>query len=222
MARVSSLYPKGCAMHRSIRRRLVPMAAAVTALLGFGAILGSPALAHPLGNFTTNAALAVVARPDAVEAEYVLDLAEIPALQARQGQGAQSDEAFAAQNCATAETHTLQDGADLSTDNGSTQRAQSRWGARRSGAARASEHRDCSCFFVSLHSQLLFPKQSERSRCATVPSMRTDGHASLRLCAFALFALGRCSSASSRSASCRSASCRSASCRCLSQLCTQT
>ncbi len=40
----------------------------------------APAAAHPLGNFTTNTAAAIVVTPDAVEVAYVVDLAEIPAL----------------------------------------------------------------------------------------------------------------------------------------------
>ena len=42
------------------------------------------ASAHPLGNFTTNTATQVTVRPDSVETMYVVDLAEIPTLQARQ------------------------------------------------------------------------------------------------------------------------------------------
>lgn len=41
-------------------------------------------MAHPLGNFTTNAAVRVVFGQDQTQVRYVLDLAEIPTVQARQ------------------------------------------------------------------------------------------------------------------------------------------
>lgn len=44
----------------------------------------SIALAHPLGNFTTNIAVRLVVGPDQVQVRYVLDLAEIPTVQVRQ------------------------------------------------------------------------------------------------------------------------------------------
>ena len=48
------------------------------------------AIAHPLGNFTTNTAIHVELTPERVEVVYVVDLAEIPALKARQELGASS------------------------------------------------------------------------------------------------------------------------------------
>ena len=58
------------------------------AIVGVGLVVAavvllpaSPASAHPLGNFTTNVYAGVVVRPDAVVVDYVVDLAEIPALQ---------------------------------------------------------------------------------------------------------------------------------------------
>ena len=43
----------------------------------------SPALAHPLGNFTVNTADQVVLTSDGVEVLHVVDLAEIPTVQLR-------------------------------------------------------------------------------------------------------------------------------------------
>ncbi len=72
----------------------------VVVLLGvaLGLMLGSPspALAHPLGNFTVNRYAGVVVSPDEVLVDYVLDLAEIPTFQAieeidRDGDGQASD-----------------------------------------------------------------------------------------------------------------------------------
>ena len=48
--------------------------------LGSGA---SPAAAHPLGNFTVNTYTGLTLRPDQVAVDRVLDMAEIPAFQAR-------------------------------------------------------------------------------------------------------------------------------------------
>lgn len=49
------------------------------------AVLAVPATAqaHPLGNFTINTSAALVVRPDDVLVDYVVDMAEIPALQER-------------------------------------------------------------------------------------------------------------------------------------------
>jgi nickel/cobalt transporter (NicO) family protein len=56
------------------------------ALLALCAVLvtAAPALAHPLGNFTTNTAAGIVVQPEAVRVDYVVDLAEIPTLRAVQ------------------------------------------------------------------------------------------------------------------------------------------
>lgn len=57
--------------------------------IGIGIALLGPwlvppaAIAHPLGNFTINVAIDVRARPDALRIGYLVDMAEIPALQAR-------------------------------------------------------------------------------------------------------------------------------------------
>jgi len=65
-------------------RRLVIRLAAVL-LAGIALALGSagPAAAHPLGNFTTNQYAGLRMTPSGVDVDYVLDLAELPAFQAR-------------------------------------------------------------------------------------------------------------------------------------------
>jgi len=50
-----------------------------------GLTSASPAGAHPLGNFTINTSAALRIRPEEVIVDYVVDLAEIPTLQARPG-----------------------------------------------------------------------------------------------------------------------------------------
>ena len=74
-----------------------------------GLLAPTVALAHPLGNFTTNTALRLVVGQDEIRARYVLDLAEIPTVQVRQSMDADDDgevddderAAFAAERCAT-------------------------------------------------------------------------------------------------------------------------
>jgi ABC-type nickel/cobalt efflux system permease component RcnA len=63
-------------MRRALRLTL-PLLAAIAATL-----LAPAALAHPLGNFTVNTSAAIVVSPGAVRVDYVLDLAEIPTVQA--------------------------------------------------------------------------------------------------------------------------------------------
>jgi ABC-type nickel/cobalt efflux system permease component RcnA len=53
--------------------------------------MAAAALAHPLGNFTVNTFMAVTVEPESTTIDYVLDLAEIPALQARQRLDADND-----------------------------------------------------------------------------------------------------------------------------------
>ncbi|MFD8022567.1 sulfite exporter TauE/SafE family protein [Streptomyces lavendulae] len=71
-------------MNPSTRRRLAaaPLAAALLAPLALLSA-ASPAAAHPLGNFTVNYATSLILRPQAVEAEIVVDRAEIAAAQER-------------------------------------------------------------------------------------------------------------------------------------------
>jgi nickel/cobalt transporter (NicO) family protein len=70
-------------------RRAVPRwnRAAVLAVLAAAlAVAGAaPAAAHPLGNFTVNSYSGLRVGPDRLVVDYVLDMAEIPAFQARQG-----------------------------------------------------------------------------------------------------------------------------------------
>ena len=63
-------------------RRLVILAAAIAALA-----VPAVASAHPLGNFTINHSSSIVASGDRVYVDYVLDMAEIPTLQARRAGG---------------------------------------------------------------------------------------------------------------------------------------
>jgi nickel/cobalt transporter (NicO) family protein len=67
-----------------VRRALAAIAITCTAWLVVGS---APASAHPLGNFTTNTYAGLVVRPDGVAVDYVVDLAEVPTIQAR-GRGA--------------------------------------------------------------------------------------------------------------------------------------
>lgn len=62
------------------RRRIV---ASGLLVLGFLAAPGA-ASAHPLGNFTINTSTALIVRAGAIVVDYVVDMAEIPAFQARQ------------------------------------------------------------------------------------------------------------------------------------------
>jgi nickel/cobalt exporter len=59
-----------------VGRAIIVVAAATVPL----AVAG-PASAHPLGNFTVNAAVALTVSPGEVRVDYVLDLAEIPTFQ---------------------------------------------------------------------------------------------------------------------------------------------
>jgi nickel/cobalt exporter len=70
-------------------RRAVPRwnrAAVVAVLAAALSVAGAaPAAAHPLGNFTVNSYSGLRVGPDRLAVDYVLDMAEIPAFQARQG-----------------------------------------------------------------------------------------------------------------------------------------
>lgn len=76
--------------------RLAALAGVVSAALVALVALAGSALAHPLGNFTANTSAAITVRPDAIAVDYVVDLAEIPALRVVQdldsdGDGAVSE-----------------------------------------------------------------------------------------------------------------------------------
>jgi nickel/cobalt transporter (NicO) family protein len=64
-----------------VARRGAVLAALVVTLVAAGA---ARAAAHPLGNFTVNAYSGLRVGPDRLVVDYVVDLAEIPAFQARQ------------------------------------------------------------------------------------------------------------------------------------------
>lgn len=79
-------------------RRLL---AAVVAGVALALIPAAPALAHPLGNFTVNKADRVTVVADGVEVLHIVDLAEIPTVQARGSiTAAGSLDGFAQQECA--------------------------------------------------------------------------------------------------------------------------
>jgi nickel/cobalt transporter (NicO) family protein len=65
-----------------MRHRLLGRAVAVAAAAALPFALATPAGAHPLGNFTVNAASGITVGPGRVRITYVLDLAEIPTFQA--------------------------------------------------------------------------------------------------------------------------------------------
>jgi ABC-type nickel/cobalt efflux system permease component RcnA len=56
--------------------------------------IAAPATAHPLGNFTVNAAAAIMVSAGQIRVDYALDLAEIPAFQARRAIDADRDGAL--------------------------------------------------------------------------------------------------------------------------------
>ena len=68
-----------------MRRALAVMAFVAVACGTWVLGAAAPASAHPLGNFTTNTYAGLVVRPDGVAVDYVVDLAEVPTLQARGG-----------------------------------------------------------------------------------------------------------------------------------------
>lgn len=68
----------------------------VALALGLPLLASGPALAHPLGNFTANAAARLVVGQETTRIDYVLDLAEVPALQTRQSMDADRDGAVGA------------------------------------------------------------------------------------------------------------------------------
>jgi hypothetical protein len=97
---------------------------AAVGLIVIGAIIliAAPASAHPLGNFSVNTAAALRVAPDGVRVDYVVDLAEIPTLQAKpdldaDGDGRFSDAeqvAYRERECArvAAQSHLSVDGSD--------------------------------------------------------------------------------------------------------------
>ncbi|MFC9131950.1 nickel/cobalt transporter [Streptomyces sp. NPDC057099] len=71
-------------MNHTLRRALTTLAA--TTLAAFASVASAPAAtAHPLGNFSVNYHTGLVLRPDRIDAQIVVDRAEISALQERPG-----------------------------------------------------------------------------------------------------------------------------------------
>lgn len=63
---------------KGMLRRTLPLLAVIAGVL----LLPGVAFAHPLGNFTVNTSAGIVLSPGAVSIDYVLDMAEIPTVQA--------------------------------------------------------------------------------------------------------------------------------------------
>lgn len=84
-----------------IRRPTLGRAAAVACLVAIVMTLGAPAaLAHPLGNFTTNTSATILPTEGQTQVLYVLDLAEIPTQQTRSTiDSAGGPESWAADEC---------------------------------------------------------------------------------------------------------------------------
>lgn len=77
-----------------MKRLLALLAIVVTAVLV--GLTGSVASAHPLGNFSVNTATRIDVYADGLRIQYVVDMAEIPALQERQRIDADGDGAVSA------------------------------------------------------------------------------------------------------------------------------
>lgn len=98
-------------MSRHLRRGLVILVPIVALL-----VLPSSALAHPLGNFTINTSSGIVVSPGTLRVDYVVDMAEIPTVQARpridaDGDGVASQAELA--TYASGEARDLRAGLDL-------------------------------------------------------------------------------------------------------------
>ena len=63
-------------------RGLARRALVILAVVGASFLLPAVASAHPLGNFTINTSAGIVVSPGSVRVEYVVDMAEIPTVQA--------------------------------------------------------------------------------------------------------------------------------------------
>ncbi|WP_459348951.1 HoxN/HupN/NixA family nickel/cobalt transporter, partial [Asanoa ferruginea] len=78
-----------------MKRLLAVLALGVAAVLG----LAAPAAAHPLGNFTTNQYAGLRVGTSGVTIDYVIDLAELPAFQARRDEIGDALPAWAQHTC---------------------------------------------------------------------------------------------------------------------------
>lgn len=79
------------------------------------AAAAGPALAHPLGNFTTNTYAGVAVAPEEIRVDYVLDLAEIPAFRKLQELGGER-EGLAADTYRTEQCAEIARGLDVRVD----------------------------------------------------------------------------------------------------------
>ncbi len=89
-------------------RKVTQRASALTTLVAVTGLALLPvrsAAAHPLGNFTTNTYAGIVVAPQEIRVDYVLDLAEVPALQARQGIDIDDDGAISDGEASRQRTH---------------------------------------------------------------------------------------------------------------------
>jgi ABC-type nickel/cobalt efflux system permease component RcnA len=77
-------------------KRAARLALALVGAVAPVVLLPAAALAHPLGNFTVNTSANLVLSPGAIRVEYVLDLAEIPTVQAMPELDADGDGAVSA------------------------------------------------------------------------------------------------------------------------------
>jgi nickel/cobalt transporter (NicO) family protein len=100
-------------MRRRTLLGLAASAAVATAVL----VPTHPASAHPLGNLTVNTYAGIVVAADAVRVDYVVDLAELPTVQAQQRIDADGDGTSSASEVdayRTTECATLASGLDVS------------------------------------------------------------------------------------------------------------
>lgn len=82
------------------RRRCIRVLVVLLLAAGLLPVLGAVALAHPLGNFTTNTSATLLTGPQRTRVVYVLDLAEVPTQQARRNIAeAGGEPAWAAAEC---------------------------------------------------------------------------------------------------------------------------
>jgi nickel/cobalt exporter len=100
-----------------MRRRALLGLAASAAVAATVLVPTHSASAHPLGNLTVNTYAGIAVAPDAVRVDYVVDLAELPTVQAQQRIDADSDGTASASEIdayRTAECTTLASGLEIS------------------------------------------------------------------------------------------------------------
>ena len=100
-----------------MRHRTLLGLAALAAVAATVVVPTHPASAHPLGNLTVNTYAGIVVAADAVRVDYVVDLAELPTVQAQQRIDTDGDGAYRASEMdayRTAECTTLASGLEVS------------------------------------------------------------------------------------------------------------